>query len=297
MGQTQRRVFSLRTKARYMDATIRYAHWAKAEHGIVRVERALRPELVRAWMYQRLADGVSAATLKQEVCGIGKAARIAGRGSSADWTALVRELPRRMPPPSRAYGPDGDRLVGQVAARSPEAGLALRFIQETGARIGSVVRTGEPGEHRLLVDQLHVHDQAGVVHLEGKGGRTRDVRVSADLYTRLQDLARGKAPDEPVFDITAGHLRYELQVAGRVLGVPTRGRSVHGFRYDYALRRAQELAADPDALEQAVLDLPGRARADYERLRAAWRDEDAIDRVVSEELCHSRVAITHYYQR
>jgi hypothetical protein len=57
------------------------------------------------------------------------------------------------------------------------------------------------------------------------------------------------------------------------------------------------LAADPDALEQAVLDLPGRARADYERLRAAWRDEDAIDRIVSEELSHARLEITHYYQR
>ena len=43
-----------------------------------------------------------------------------------------------MLPPSRAYGPDGDRLVDQVALRSPEAGLALRFIQETGARIDSL---------------------------------------------------------------------------------------------------------------------------------------------------------------
>jgi hypothetical protein len=187
-----------------------------------------------------------------------------------------------------------DRLVDQVAAtRSPEAGLALRFIQETGARIGSVVRTGEPGEHRLLVDQLYVDGHPGMVHLEGKGGRTRDVRLSADLYARLQDLARGKAPNEPVFGITAGHLRYELQLAGQALGIPTCGRSVHGFRYDYAVRRAQELAADPDALEQAVLDLPGRARADYHRLRAAWRDEDAIDRIASEELSHARLEITH----
>jgi hypothetical protein len=77
------------------------------------------------------------------------------------------------------------------------------------------------------------------------------VRLSLDLYAHLQDLARGKPPNAPV------------------LGIPTRGRSVHGFRYEYAVRRAQELAADPDALEQAVLDLPGRARADYERLRAA----------------------------
>jgi hypothetical protein len=146
-----------------MDATIRYARWAKAEHGVVRLDRALRPELVRAWMYQRLADGVAATTLKQEVCGIGKAARIASRGASASWTALVRELPRRTPPPSRAYGPDGDRLVDQVAARSPEAGLALRFIQATGARSGSVVRTGEPGEHRLLVEQLQVDGRPGVV--------------------------------------------------------------------------------------------------------------------------------------
>src|SRR5919199_741994 len=162
-GQTERRVFSLRTKARYMDAAIRYARWARAEGGIVRLDRALRPELVRAWMYQRLAEGVSAATLKQEVCGIGKAARIAGRGTSAAWTALVHELPRRTLPPSHAYGPDGDRLVEHVALRSPEAGLALRFIQETGARIGSVVRTGEPGEHRLLVEQLHVDGQPGMV--------------------------------------------------------------------------------------------------------------------------------------
>src|SRR5919206_153723 len=156
-----------------------------------------------------LANGVAATTLKQEVCSISKAARIAGRGASADWTVLVRELPRRTSPPSRAYGPDGDRLIDQVAARSAEAGLALRFIQETGARIGSVVRTGEPGEHRLLVEQLHVDGCPGMVHLEGKGGRTRDVRVSADLYARLQDLAHGKAPDESVFGITAGHLRYE----------------------------------------------------------------------------------------
>jgi hypothetical protein len=32
-------------------------------------------------------------------------------------------------------------------------------------------------------------------------------------------------------------------------------------------------------------------------MRAAWRDEDAIDRVVSKKLCHSWVAITNYYQR
>jgi hypothetical protein len=280
-----------------MDATIRYARWARAELDIVRISSALQPELVRTWMYQRLADGVAAATLKQEVCRIGKAARIAGRGTSAAWTALVRELPRRTPPPSRAYGPDGDRLVDRVATRSPEAGLALRLIHEMGARIGSVVRTGEPGEHRLLVEQLHVDGQPGFIHLEGKGGRTRDVRLSAELYARLQDLALGKPPNAPVFGITAGHLRYELQLAGAALGIPTRGRSVHGFRYDYAVRRAQQLASDPAALDQAVLDLPGRARADYERLRAAWRDDDAIDRIVSEELCHSRVAITTYYQR
>ena len=42
LGQTERRVFSLRTKARYMDATIRYARWAKAEQGIVRLDRALQ---------------------------------------------------------------------------------------------------------------------------------------------------------------------------------------------------------------------------------------------------------------
>ena len=47
----------------------------------------------------------------------------------------------------------------------------------------------------------------------------------------------------------------------------------------------------------AVLDLPGRARADDERLRATWRDEDAIARIVSEELSHARLEITHYYQR
>jgi hypothetical protein len=121
--------------------------------------------------------------------------------------------------------------------------------------------------------------------------RTREVRLSTDLSARLQDLARGKAPNEPVFSITAGHLRYELQLAGQVLGIPIRGRSVHGFRYDYAVRRAQKLATDPDALEQGVLDLPGRARADCERLRAAWRDADAIDRIVSEELSSQALCV------
>jgi hypothetical protein len=291
MGQTQRRdvaahQVSLHGRHHPLCAL------GRGRAGIVRVSSALQPELVRAWVYQRLADGVSAATLKQEVCGIGKAARIAGRGTAAAWTALVRELPRRVPPPSRAYGPDGARLVDQVAIRSSEAGLALRFIQETGARIGSVVRTGEPGEHRLLAEQIHVDGQPGFIHLEGKGGRTR--RAPVCRAVRAPGTWPRQAAERAVRHHRR-HLRYELQLAGEALGIPTRGRSVHGFRYDYAVR-LQQLASGPPRWTGRCWTCPP-TRADYERLRAAWRDDDAIDRIVSEELCHSRVAITTYYQR
>jgi integrase len=267
-GDTDGRVFAVRTDWDYRDGALYFARWARERHGCHDVALALsRADWGHQWAEDLAAQGKAASTRKAYLSGAAKACAIVAPSLRAAWTDVVASVGRRTPPPPRGYGADAELVLAAVGEASPEAMLILELALATGALIGELVRTRRGGDHHLVPDRLL--SERGLL-LIGKGGLQRVVHVPDALYARLEVVAAGKRDEEPLFTLVDRDVQRELRVACHRLGLPPTG--PHGLRYDFAARLRARLLAD------------------------GWEAE-AADREVSLQLGHRRPAITNHYLR
>jgi integrase len=262
------KVHSERSLEEYLRAATRFAEWAYATYGEKRVPEMLKhPEWGRAWVAALRARGLAPATQQSYLGAVIKLVEVVCPGRRDAWVAARGATERRRHPGDRAWS-DQERaaLLARVAARDPEAGLALRVIDATGARIAEVVRHSQHWHHALHAGQV----EDGQLRLLGKGGKERRVPLPADLAAELAERAAAAAtPAALLFPAVTSHRLYRLlREACAATGIRADG--AHAFRYAYAQR-------------------------EYARLVAAGVEASEADLAVSRLLGHSRPRITHHY--
>lgn len=247
------KIHSYQTRATYQDMVMRFLRWCRATHGTKRLaevdQRA--DELASAYLRLRVQEGYSPWTLPTE-----RSALRLFFGSPL--------LAEQVPLPTR-HREDIQRSrqspVHEEQASphfQPEHWQPLLgFLRVTGLRRREVrmLRVGQ------IQEQLDGHV---VIHVQGKGGKVRQVPVLSGQEAAVLSLVQGRNEEEKVFARIPSHL------------------DIHAYRRQYAQALYQQLSGLP---------LPPAAG----RLPRGILDEEAV-LAVSRALGHNRrdVVLTYY---
>ncbi|GHO76482.1 hypothetical protein KSD_42530 [Ktedonobacter sp. SOSP1-85] len=247
------KMHSYQTRATYQDMVMRFLRWCRTTHGTKRLaevdQRA--DELASAYVLLRVQEGYSPWTLATE-----RSALRLFFGSPL----LAEQVP--LPPRHREAIHRSRQTPGSEEQSSPHFQPEhwqplLAFLRVTGLRRREV--------RMLRVAQIQEQPDGGVVlHVQGKGGKVRQVPVLAGQEATVLSLVQGRGEDELVFAHIPSHL------------------DIHAYRRHYAQTLYQELSGLP---------LPPAAG----RLPRGILDEQAI-LAVSRALGHNRrdVVLTYY---
>lgn len=144
--------------------------------------------------------------------------------------------------------------------RNEDHKLASEFQLESGARLHEAVDIHKDQLGGLGTDP-HTGKKVGKVHLENtKGGKPRDVTVSPELYSRIEERLERK---EKPFSIGLSSYRSGVSRAAERAGEPLKG--THNFRYVFAQQRYMELTREGMVHEVAIQEISfemGHERAD-----------------------------------
>lgn len=260
-------VHSWATHRRYLDSINQFKNFSQA-HGTNRVDR-LDVTIRDAWLRKKIRYGVSENTIKNDICALNKFMATIGRSdlkiaSHGEWRAQASAAGRATPysDPDRVLNhlDDIDKTIAQ-----------LQYL--TGARISEV-------------KDMILNCESRTVHLDGKGGKERDVSF-ADRPERFERITDLKAQLErqiqtaEAYGVTWHEIRTsyyeELHKACDKAGEDYNGS--HDFRATYADERFNEL---------------------YNRHVAEGMDTDAAesraDKETSQELGHNREEVTRRYR-
>jgi integrase len=149
---------------------------------------------------------------------------------------------------------DAALIVAWLKAQNSPFALAAEVVHQAGLRLAEVAG--------LRSNQV---DPAGALHIKGKGGRPRSVRIDKELVEKL------KTSEQYLFSPTRKWKRkfwQEVRKATRALGIETSG--IHRLRANFA----QDL---------------------YDSLIAAGASEKDARKVLAEALGHNRTDVTGSY--
>jgi integrase len=195
------KIHSITTLETYKDNAYRFARWARAEHGIHRLdaleERAT--ELVPAYLQALLAAGKSPYSLQTARSAL---RMLFQNRTLGDVVAIPR---RRREAITRSRG---------VAVRDADFNPALHkplldFLAATGLRRREVTAL-----HVGNVHEVHGHLEVEVTN--GKGGKVRWVPVLPGAEAAVRAVVTGRPPEERVF----------ARVSGKI--------DIHSYRRQYA---------------------------------------------------------------
>ena len=240
-------VHSQRTMETYLQAASTFAEWAAAEYDIRSVPEMLRhPEWGAAFLATLVARGITPKTQGAYLTAVIKLVEVVCPGRRGSWLALRDLVPRAIAPGNRAWSDDqAAQLLKFVTARDPEVGLALRVIQETGARVHEVLRSKQHWHHALHVGQV----RAGEIKLVGKGGKEHSVAISEDFERALRVQAADHAPNDYLFAVPSSRLYAAIRAARRTLYLPEGG--AHPGRYRYAQHEHADLLTSGATTDEA----------------------------------------------
>jgi integrase len=201
-------VYSLSTMEDYLDISIRFTDWVKAEHGSRYLEEA--KQFVPEYLQRAIDKNYSAWTIANF--------RSALRKLYQDpFLAEPLQIPiRHTDDIKRSRGPKAMDAKFSVERNrdlvdfSLACGLRRHELQEL--RVGDVYRDG---------NQLWVHVE------RGKGGRKREVPVLTAFQERVLEIIHGKNLDDFVIE-----------------RIPVRA-DIHGYRREYANSLYQQIASKP----------------------------------------------------
>ena len=260
-------IHSWATHRRYLDSINQFKNFSQA-HGINRVDR-LTSDIRDAWLAEKIRYGVSENTIKNDICTINKFLSTTGRSdliitSHGEWKAQAKAAGRATPYSNAQRVLDNLDGVDKTIA-------TLQYL--TGARISEV---------KDMVLNIEKH----TVHLDGKGGKERDVSFE-DRQEHFQHIIELKAELKRqvemanVYGITWHDIRLsfykELHKACDKAGEDYNG--AHDFRATHADERFNEL---------------------YSKYFSEGMDTDAAehraDKETSQELGHNREDVTRRYR-
>ncbi|MDE2008179.1 MAG: tyrosine recombinase XerC [Rhodospirillales bacterium] len=244
---------------------------------------ALRPADFRAWLAQRHADGLTAASRARELAAVRSFFRFLSRRHGVDNPAVrLIATPRATPPAPRALSePDAAAVAAEIGEAADSAALAARDIALFTLLYGCGLRIAEA----LSLDVRDAPPPGGSEPLRvlGKGGKERLVPVLPAVRTALAAWLRfhpDRRPEAPLF-LGARGGRLNPGVAQKVMRDFRRARLLpehatpHALRHSFAthlLGAGADLRAIQDLLGHASLSTTQRYTAvDEAALLRVWR--------------------------
>lgn len=265
-------IYSYSTADAYRDVWRSCLDHAKGNLGIKDIEK-LSGEAVRAFLSSKIDEGVARATFSQYAAACEKLEvalnRYAVQHETGREYAFSSDIKTARDAAgnlerfegSRAYC-NPDRLVQAVPGERYNLAAALQ--REGGARISEINHINRD-QLRGLREDRHTGELKGWVHVEGKGGKEREIGVSPETYARLE-----KAVDATRFEFDKDAYRADLKEAAAKTAQEYEGS--HGLRWSWAQERHAELQERGMTYEQSLSQ-------------------------VSQEMGHERGDITEHYLR
>ncbi len=252
-------IHSYSTFNRYMGIAKEFVGWAK-ERGINRLDQ-VRYSHVREFLQEKAERGLTEKTMKVNASALGKFFNTVGRDDIyKDLRRDYTEIYTSGRPSVRALPfSNPDKVIENL--REPVHRVVAELQYLTGARVGDVKKIEVDTERKFVVID------------KSKGGRYRELDFR-DRLERFERVVELKAELDRMLeqrdwsDIRKGYyedLKQAVKKAGEVYT------GSHAFRVTYAVER-------------------------FEELREKGLEPEKADKVLTEELGHSRIDMSRYYR-
>lgn len=261
-------IFSYNTADTYKDTWHQFSNYAKAELNLKDIEKTSEAH-IQSFLESRISAGVASATIAKEAAALAKLESTLNlysskyeRGNQYNFRDVIRliikearlELPKA--DPHRAYL-SPERIIQTIGDVKHQIAAQTQF--ESGARIHEI--------SLVKLDQLRgighdktIGEKCGVIEIQGKGGKVRELRVSPSTYEKISNTIK----NEGKFSIDKNQYRTDLRYACQICGVKYTGS--HGLRWTFAQSRMNILQSNcgksyEEALREVSCDL-GHERPD-----------------------------------
>jgi integrase len=246
-----------------------FGQFVKEEHGVKDFEKITAAHVV-AYMEKKVEEGVAKQTLEKISSGLGaleRALNLYGKTGDRDFSARfdvlhqAKELGQlRDGYHDRAYN-DPQRVISNL--RTEEHRIGARIQVKGGARLEGVSLIKLDQLKGLGTDRF-TGKTVGVIYTEEKGGKGGTVMMSPETYADLKDYIE----EHGRFSLDEREYQRDVEQAARAAGEDPEG--THGFRWNFAQERVEELQAHKLTHEEA-------------RQEVSW------------EMKHERGSITDHY--
>lgn len=269
------KIYSYRTAEVYKDTWHDFGRWAKEHLGIKDVEK-YTGEHIKAYLENRIADGVKYSTFERECSALakfenalnlwseknGKTAEYNFRDTIKEIKAEAREILDKSVE-SRAYE-DPKSLISEIKDEMHKTIASIQY--EGGARINEVWQIEKSDLKGIREDNI-TGEQRGYIEVEGKGGKEREIAVSVETYQKVSEILEQR--ENMKFD--KDEYREALKEASLLSGQDYTGS--HGLRWNFAQERMEELSEKTELTYEEKLQ------------QISW------------EMGHERADITEHYLR
>jgi len=243
---------SYSTADAYRDVWRSALDFTKDNFGIKDIEMLSGTHL-KAFLVSKIDDGVAHATLSQYTAACEKLEVALNRyalenrtGKQYDFSPDIKE--------ARLLGKHLERFEGSRAYSDPDGlvqvvegelfRLAASIQREGGARISEANHITKESLRGLRHDKI-TGQLKGWIHVEGKGGKERDVGVSPETYNRVVKIVENAR-----FEFDKDSYRNELKSSAKKTNQDYEGS--HGLRWSWAQDRHQELQQHGMTYEQTL---------------------------------------------
>jgi integrase len=258
-------ILSYRTRAGYFQTAETFFQRAKVLTGQRQLADLLDPETVRRTLDTYYRDHMPS-TLRTVLAAIGKVHQGCVK---VGWTRSPSPVTDELREHMRTYRDDGDVRQPRFGYIPEDADRILAYLKENGSKFALpaeiALRCGLRISEIAGLEGKHVDLEKMVLHVTGKGGKKRDVELTADLAEQInsskQYLFDPSRSWKQAFYLT-------VRESARALGIQVSG--VHRLRANYAQNKHKEF------LETKESDREAR-------------------REVSRRLGHNRVEVTNSY--
>ncbi len=242
------KISSYRTMETYREGVWNpFGEFVKAEHGVKDFEKVTAAHVV-AYMEKKVEEGVAKQTLEKISSGFGALERAlnfygkTGHDFSARFDVLHQAKEQlRDGYHDRAYN-DPHRVINNL--QREEHRIGARIQTEGGARLEGVSLI-KPDQLKGLGTDRFTGKTVGVIYTEEKGGKGGTVIVSPETYADLKDYIE----DHGGFSLDERGYQRDVEQAARASGEDPEG--THGFRWNFAQERVEELQAHKLTHEEA----------------------------------------------
>jgi len=243
-------IHSYRTADAYREVWRQVAAHARTEFGVRDMER-LAGEHIQSFLETKAEAGVARATYQQYSAAVQKLetalngfAAHKGTGRTYDFQAAISAANKiggtlQRFEGTRAYA-QPNRLIDHLQATHQ---IAAKIQYEGGARVREAAL--------IWANQLLGNGKIHIDSVGAKGGKARDIQVSAETYRHLQN----HISQHGTFKINYNQYRHDLRQAAEKTDQAYQGS--HGLRWNYAQERMAEVQKAGETYEQGLTRVSG----------------------------------------